>query len=142
MKRAHTKFLGLAVCALLLGAAAMPAPAVAQSQLDVAQAEAFMGEWVVTIDSDFGTFSFGLDLTDQAGKVAATMSSPEMGGSQEITDITRSDEALVLSFEANAQGQFFPVALTLSPNGEDLDVYFEVGTGEFSASGVGTRAAS
>jgi hypothetical protein len=83
-----------------------------------------------------------LDVADQEGKVAASIGSPEMGGSQPVTDITRSGESLVLKFEADAQGQIIAVAVTLEPNGENLDVWFEVGTGEFSASGVGTRAAS
>jgi hypothetical protein len=82
-----------------------------------------------------------LDVTDQGGKVAATMGSPEMGGSQPVTDITRADESLVLRFSANAQGQMIDVSVALVPNGANLDVYFEVGTGEFSATGVATRAA-
>jgi hypothetical protein len=48
----------------------------------------------------------------------------------------------MLEFEADAQGQVFDVSVALVPNGENLIVLFEVGTGEFSASGVATRAAS
>lgn len=142
MKRGNAKTHGLALGLSLLGMALAPALAAAQSQLDVSEAQAFMGSWIVTMDSDFGTFQMDLDITDEGGKVAASMGSPEMGGSQPIEDITRSEESLVLRFEANAQGQFFEVSVALTPNGENLDVYFEVGTGEFSAYGVATRATS
>ena len=139
MKSVSRRFLGWALGATLLGAALAPATAAAQSQLDVAQAQAFLGEWLVNMDTEFGPFSMNLDIIDQGGKVAATMGSPEMGGDQAITDITRSEESLVLRFMGNAQGQSFDVAIALVPNGENLDVYFEVGQGQFSAQGVGTR---
>jgi hypothetical protein len=141
MKRSRAKSMGLAV-ATALCAAVLPGHTAAQSQLDVAQAQAFLGKWVVSMQTDFGPFQMDLDVADQEGKVAASIGSPEMGGSQPVTDITRSGESLVLKFEADAQGQIIAVAVTLEPNGENLDVWFEVGTGEFSASGVGTRAAS
>ena len=141
MKRSRAKSMGLAV-ATALCAAVLPGHAAAQSKLDVAQAEAFLGKWVISMQTDFGPFHMDLDVADQEGKVAASIGSPEMGGSQPVTDITRSGESLVLKFEADAQGQIIAVAVTLEPNGENLDVWFDVGTGEFSASGVGTRAAS
>ena len=141
MKRSRAKTLGLAM-ATVLCAALLPSLAAAQSELDVAQAQAFMGKWVISMQTDFGPFQMDLDLVDQGGKVAASIGSPEMGGTQPVTDITRSDESLVLEFEADAQGQVFDVSVALVPNGENLIVLFEVGTGEFSASGVATRAAS
>ncbi len=141
MKRSRAKTLGLAM-ATALCAALLPSLAAAQSELDVAQAQAFMGKWVISMQTDFGPFQMDLDLVDQGGKVAASIGSPEMGGTQPVTDITRSDESLVLEFEADAQGQVFDVSVALVPNGENLIVLFEVGTGEFSASGIATRAAS
>lgn len=141
MKRSRAKTLGLAMGTALC-AALLPSLAAAQSELDVAQAQAFMGKWVISMQTDFGPFQMDLDLVDQGGKVAGSIGSPEMGGTQPVTDITRSDESLVLEFEANAQGQVFDVSVALVPNGENLIVLFEVGTGEFSASGIATRAAS
>lgn len=140
MKRLSSK-LAVWALALALGAAA-PAQAEAQSQLDVSQAQAFLGTWVVSMDTDFGPFSMDLDLQDEGGKVAASMGSPEMGGSQPITDVTRAEESLVLRFTADAQGQVVDIEVSLVPNGDDLDVYFDVGQGMFSAVGVATRAAS
>lgn len=141
MKRSRAKTLVLAL-ATALCAALLPSLAAAQSELDVAQAQAFMGKWVISMQTDFGPFQMDLDLVDQGGKVAASIGSPEMGGTQAVTDITRSDESLLLEFEADAQGQVFDVSVALVPNGENLIVLFEVGTGEFSASGIATRAAS
>ena len=141
MKRSRAETLGLVV-ATALCAAMFPSHAAAQSELDVAEAQAFMGKWVISMQTDFGPFQMDLDLADQAGKVAASIGSPEMGGTQPVTDITRSGESLMLEFEADAQGQVFDVSVALVPNGENLIVLFEVGTGEFSASGVATRSAS
>lgn len=140
MKRLSSKLAGWALV-LALGAA-LPAQAEAQSQLDVSEAQAFLGSWVVNMDSDFGPFTMDLDVEDQGGKVAASMGSPEMGGSQPITDVTRAEESLVLRFTADAQGQMIDIEVSLTPNGESLDVYFDVGQGQFAASGTATRAAS
>ena len=57
-----------------------------------------------------------------------------------MTDITRSGEGLVLSYEVDAQGQLIPVSvtLTLGPDGDALTASFDFG-GQFSAVGSGTR---
>ena len=58
---------------------------------------------------------------------------------QDVTDITRSGESLVLSYEVDAQGQYIPVSMTLEREGEDLKYLLETGGGEFSVSGIATR---
>jgi len=131
-----------ALGALLLGAALLPGAVAAQSQLDTSQAQAFLGNWTISMQTDMGPFSFGLAIADQGGKVAATMSSPELGGNQSITDISRDEAYLVLAFTADAQGQQFPVTVSLEPNGDNLDVYFDVADGMFSATGTAVKAAS
>jgi hypothetical protein len=131
-----------ALLALFLGATLLPGAVSGQSQLDTSQARAFLGNWTISMQTDMGPFSFGLAIADQGGKVAATMNSPELGGSQNITTISRSDQSLVLEFMANAQGQQFPVSVSLEPNGEQLSVYFDVASGMFTATGTGTRSAS
>ena len=126
---------------MLVGVMA-PSQISAQSQLDVAQAQAFLGKWVINMQTDFGPFSMNLDLVDQGGKVAASIGAPEMGGMQDVEDVTRVDDSLILNFQADAQGQVFDVQVALVPRGEELLVLFEVGTGEFSATGMATRVAS
>jgi hypothetical protein len=130
--------MGLAMITALLS----PLATSAQSQLDVGQAQAFMGNWVIAIESDFGPFTMNLELTDQGGKVAASIGSPELGGMQSITDISRDGEGLVLAWEMDAQGQIVDATMTLDPNGENLDASFEAAGGQFMADGVGTRSGS
>ncbi len=138
MNRTALNVRRLAMCAAFTGMTLSPLALSAQSELDASEAEAYMGKWLVNIESDFGPFSMNIEIEDQDGKVAAPISSAEIG-SQAVTDISRSDESLVLVFEADAQGQFFEVSLTLEREGDDLSVWFEVGGGEFSAGGIGTR---
>lgn len=118
-----------------------PAASSAQSQLDVSEAQAFLGNWTVSIDSDFGPIEMDLALADQGGKVAANVGSADLG-SVEVTNVTRDGEKLVLAWDAEAQGQVFDAMLSLVPDGENLNADFEAAGGQFFASGVATRAAS
>lgn len=128
----------LAVAAALLGVVFSPTVASAQSDLDASEAEAFMGEWMISLDTDFGAFDIDLKIEDQGGKVAVTIGSAEQG-MVEVTDITRSGEGLVPSYEIDAQGQMFPVSVVLTPDGEGLVASFDFG-GQFSADAAATRA--
>ena len=126
----------LAVAGALLGAVFSPAAGSAQSMLDSSEAKAFLGDWNVALEADFGAFEMGLKIQDQGGKVAASVGSPEQGMSN-VTDITRSGEGLVLRYEMDYQGQLVPVSvtLTLGPDGESFTASFDFG-GQFSASGT------
>mgnify|MGYP004050115297 FL=1 len=129
-----------AIGAALLGLALSPLAGAAQSDLDASEASAFMGIWLVSMDTEFGAFNLELTIEDQGGKVAATMGSPDLGPeTQSIIDITKSDESLVMVQEIDAQGQFLEIEMTLERDGEDLSVYFDVDGGMFAASGIGTR---
>ena len=131
----------LAMAAALVGAIVSPRAVSAQSALDTSEAGAFMGSWAISLQSDYGPFEFGLELTDQGGKVAASVGSPDpAGGMTSVTDITRSGEGLVLSYEFDAQGQLVPASLTLTPDGEDLTVVFSIADGAFIADGGAKRA--
>ena len=130
----------LAVATALLGVVFSPRAVSAQSELDASEAEAFLGSWTFTLESDFGPIEFPLELEDQGGKVAANVGSPDpSGGLTAVTDITRSGEDLVLRYDFDAQGQSVLVSLTLTPNDEGLLALFEIGDGAFSAGGTGTR---
>ncbi len=131
----------LAVAAALLGAVVSPRAASAQSELDASEAEAFLGSWSVSLESDFGPIEFPLEIEDQDGKVAASAGSPDpAGGLTEVTDITRSGDDLVLRYDFDAQGQSVLVSLILTPDGEGLLALFEIGDGAFSAGGMATKA--
>jgi hypothetical protein len=128
-----------ALCAAVLTVLLGPLSASAQSQLDTAEAQAFVGQWDLAIQSEMGPFSLDLEIADRGGKVTAVLGSPEVG-SQEVTDITRAGEGLVLRHEFNQQGQIIPISLTLVPEGEALDAAVNVGDGMFTATGTATRA--
>ena len=124
---------------LLASAVLLPSTASAQSQLDTAEAQAFVGSWDLAITSEMGPFNIDLEIADRGGKVAAVMGTPEMG-SQEVTDITRQGENLLLRYEFNQQGQIIPISLTLTPQGEALGAAVNVGDGMFTATGTATRS--
>ena len=130
----------LAVAVALLGIVVSPRAAWAQSELDASEAAAFMGTWTVSLETDQGSFDLPLEIEDQGGKVAANVGLPPGGEIVAVTDITRSDERLVLSYDIDGGGQLIPATLTLTPDGEGLRVVFDVGGGLFSAGGSATRA--
>jgi len=128
--------LGLALAA----AAAAPAQVSAQSELDTAQASAFLGSWVIAMDTDFGPMTISMTIEDRGGKVGANVGSPEMGGMVDVTNITREGEQLILRYDIDAQGQFIDVAMALEPAGEELTTYIEAAAGQFMATATATRA--
>lgn len=137
----------LAVAAALLGVVFAPRTASAQSELDASEAAAFMGEWSITLESPQGPLELPLEIADQDGKVAANVGTPDFGGggageTVAVTDIVRSGEGLVLSYEFDAAGNIVPVSLTLTPDGEGLTAVFDIANGAFSMSGTVTRASN
>ena len=129
----------LAVAAALLGVAFFPLAASAQSMLDTSEAEAFLGTWDIPLQTDFGPLVVELRIEDQGGKVAASVGAPGQDGMFDVTDITRSGENLVLTYELETEGEMLPLTLTLVPAGEALRASFDIG-GQFSLSGTATRA--
>lgn len=131
----------LAVTAAAALALFAPSASSAQSTLDASEAQAFLGNWVVSMDTDFGPFAMDLAITDQGGKVAAQVAAAELG-TQEITNVAKAGEMLVLAWDADAQGQIVDILLSLTPAGENLTASFEAAGGQFFAEGTATRAAN
>jgi hypothetical protein len=132
-------FATLALVAVLTA----PDAASAQSQLDTSEAQAFLGSWVVQFTSDMGPFAMNVDIRDMGGKVAATLNQADMGMQQEVTDIVKSGESLVLNFEGDFQGQAFTAALSFEPPaGNESAVWFDINAGQFGMGGTGTRSAN
>jgi hypothetical protein len=118
----------------------LPSSVSAQSQLDTSQASVFLGSWTLAFTSDMGPFSMSVDIRDMGGKVGATLSQADMGTQQEITDITKDGESLVLSFAGDFQGQAFAAALSFqAPAGNESAVYFDINDGQFGVAGTGTK---
>ncbi len=139
MKMIRSRTRAQALAAAILGALVAPSMASAQSQLNVADARSFLGTWALAMTSDMGNFVMNLNVTDMGGKVAANIGSPDIGMDQNVTDITKTGESLVLAFEGSAQGQMFQAEVTLEPAGEGLSVYFDINQGAFAMSGTGTK---
>lgn len=125
--------LGLAAALLWTGGLA----AQEASMLDVGDAEGYLGEWALTLETPRGTQEQNLMLTDVGGKVAAELSGGR-GGTMTITDITRSGDDLLLKFERTMRGNSMLVTMTLSLDGETLTVSQEIGD-RFSMTGTGER---
>jgi hypothetical protein len=123
----------------LVVAAALPGTASAQSSLDTSQAQAFLGSWSASFESPQGELVIDIVITDSSGKVAASVGAELLGGMQDVTDVSRSGDNLVLRYEIDAQGQIAPVALTLAPNGAALDCTMDFADGMFVMEGQATK---
>ena len=124
------------VVALSLTASAARAQDAAAKPADVAK---FMGTWAMTLDSPQGSFAMNFALTEKEGKLAGELSS-DMAPPQEVTDITKSGEDLVLKYVGNFQGNSFDAKITLTPNGDGkANVTFDVMSGQFVMNGTATK---
>ena len=142
MKRAQATILGLTVVALSLGGAVVPDRAAAQSELDAAEAQEFIGNWMVSFQSDQGEdVLVELGIEDEDGKVAGSVTMIGLG-TQPVTDITRTDDTLQFQLEADAQGQLIPILVQVTRSDEDIAVLLDIGGGEMTIEGVGTRMAN
>ena len=115
-----------------------PAAVSAQSDLDTSEAEAFIGDWNLPMDSEFGSFELLLEIHDQDGRVAANIGAPDFG-MQSVSDITKSGETLILNYDTDAQGQLISVTVTLERDGENILFQLDAAEGAFSVGGTGTR---
>ncbi|HET9948226.1 MAG TPA: hypothetical protein VFQ22_04855 [Longimicrobiales bacterium] len=142
MRRIRLHPSGLAVVALLAALLA-PRGVTAQSQLDVSEAREFLGDWTISLQTDFGPMVLQMKIEDRGGKVAATVGSPDIGGMTEVTDITKDGTSLVLRYDVDAQGQIIDVLMSLEqPTGDTLNTFIEAAGGQFQVGAVATRAAS
>lgn len=133
----RTRIFPLAALLLLAGSLA-PTQAAAQSELDTAQAQAFLGNWNVSLQSEMGPLPLTLAIRDVDGKVGVEFGSDM--GSQEVTNVTRSGEDLVLTFVTDAQGQAIDIVINLRRDGEQLRANVLAMGGAFTATGTATRA--
>jgi len=141
MRRTQATILGLTWAALSLAGVAAPEAVAAQSELDAAEAQAFIGDWLVRIPTEQGEMLVELGIEDEDGKVAGSVTMIGLG-TQPVSDITREGEMLQFVLEADAQGQIIPILVQLTPNGEELAVHLELNDGELTVDGVGTRMAN
>jgi len=126
--------------AVLLAALCLPRAAAAQSALAVADAAAFMGGWTLGLDTPQGALSMELKITDEAGKVGASISAePMIPGVTKITDIAKNGDKLVLSYTLEVQGMSIPAVITLIPVGDKWKANFDFAGGQFQTDGTAVK---
>jgi hypothetical protein len=139
MRSTHYRALPVSLVAGLFALFAGSSSVAAQSQLDASQAQAFMGAWVMVLETDFGAMNLELEIEDMSGKVGAQVGSADFGGFQSITDITRSGENLLMKYMMDAQGQMIDIAMTLERQGEGLGVRLDVAGGQMTLNTTATK---
>ena len=115
-----------------------PTAAGQASMLDVSEASAFMGTWVITMETPRGTNEQNVTIRDEGGKVAARVEGGR-GGAIDITDISKDGDSLVLTFERSLQGNSIDIVMTLTLDGEMIKATQDIGGGQFSMSGSGKK---
>lgn len=115
-----------------------PAMAGQASMLDSSEASAFMGTWVIAMESPRGTREQTVAIRDESGKVAARLEGGR-GGAIDITNIARDGDNLVLTFDRSFQGNSIDIVLTLTVDGDMINATQDVGGGQFSSSGSGKK---
>jgi len=124
-----------ATFALLLALASVSS-ANAQT-IPVAEAQTFLGSWVLALEAQGQAVAMDLNITDDAGNVAAEVVSPM--GAQKISKIARNEAKLLLSATMDLQGQAIPISILLTPTDAGVDVEMNVAEGMFVAQGKGTK---
>ena len=128
------------VAVVVTMALGLPRAASAQSALAVADAAAFMGGWTLGLDTPQGALSMELKVTDEGGKVAASISAePMIPGVTKITDIAKNGDKLVLSYTLEVQGMSIPAIITLIPEGDKWKANFDFAGGQFQTDGTAVK---
>ncbi|MCH7909137.1 MAG: DUF2911 domain-containing protein [Candidatus Hydrogenedentes bacterium] len=114
--------LGLTIALLCaLGTPAYAAEAI-PTDLDVADAQSFIGKWTITIDFGGREMSVLLNVKDIDGKVGATLDSARQSEPQAIQQIAKTDDGLALGFEMKFGQNAFPMTINIQLNGDDTIV--------------------
>ena len=113
-----------------------PASAGQVSMLDSSEASAFLGTWVITLERpQGGTFDQTLAVRDEGGKVAARIDNGR-GGANDITDIPKNGDDLVLTFERPGTAVAGEVVISLTADGAMINAIMTLGGGQFTVNGT------
>jgi hypothetical protein len=101
---------------LPLPAAADPAAGAAQAgtQVSAADAAPFLGDWTLTLQGPNGPGTFDLTVKVDKEKVVGEISNPQMPA-QPITDISKVDKSLMLSYSFTWEGNPVGAVVSLIP---------------------------
>ena len=117
-----TTIAGAALMATLLAAppaSAGPVLAAAQAATPVTSADAapFMGDWTLAMQGPNGPATFDLTVKVDKDKVVGEIQNEQMP-LQTITDVTKANKSLVLSYSFDYQGNAVPAVVSLTPAAE------------------------
>ena len=115
-------------CCLALISALSMVPAVAaldrpalsaqtNSQVSAADAAPFLGDWVLALEGPDRAGTFTLSVKMDKDKPSAELVTEAMG-KQAITDITKADKALLLSYSFTYEGNAVDAVIRLTPEAE------------------------
>ena len=117
---------------LILVCAVLVAPALAWAQ----DGQAFLGDWVLTIEGRRGPQERPLNITATAGKMTAELGG---GGPTAITDITAKGSDLILKWNQEGPQGAIDVVMTLTLKDGALTVKQDMAGGQFSQTGTGKK---
>lgn len=123
-------------------AALLAGPVAGSAQVAVADAQAFMGQWTLPLETPQGALSMTIHVEDREGNVAARLEAEAPMGPQAIQTVSKSGDSLVLAYAIDFGGQSAPVSITLTPAGENLGAVMSFADGQFTLNGTATRAAA
>jgi hypothetical protein len=114
--------------------------AAAQAPLAVSDASAFLGAWTLGLETPQGAATLELTLKDDAGKVAGTISMPDLAPTPApLTSIAKKGDSLVVSYTLDMQGQGIPVTISIAPAGDKWKANFDFADGQFAVDGTAMK---
>ena len=104
-----------------------------------ADAQAFMGTWVINFNTPGGPLTANLTVKEVAGEVTAEIGGGTTGGPMStVSEITKNGSSLVMQYEAEVpQAGLTSITLTVEADGDTLTASFDV-AGQVLP-GTGTR---
>ena len=120
--RSSRRLIPLLLSALALAPAAV-APLIAQEEaaepLVTSEAKDYLGRWILRMESPQGEFDAELAVLDVEGKAVAEL---ELGplGDHTVEDIVKTEEGILLTFEAGFGDLTFTVKMPVSRQGDEL----------------------
>ena len=118
-----------------------PAPAASQApaQATAADAAPFIGDWTLALQGPNGPATFEVTVKIEKEKVVAEIKSEQMP-LQAITDVTKGDKSLYLSYSFDYQGSPVPAVVSLSPaDGGKTNAQIDFAGGAYVMTGAATK---
>ena len=107
--------------------------------MTAADAAPFIGEWTLALQGPNGPGAFDLTVKVEKEKVVGEITGADMP-TQPITDVTKADKSLVLSYSFDYEGNAVAavVSLTPAPDGK-MSAQIDFAGGAYVMSGTATK---